>query len=77
MDGEPYIVAWSTSEAHLRATLAGDLPGARVLRRMSRNRLVVLVPPELVDRLTALPEVRSVVHDELRRPDTPGGTRSV
>jgi hypothetical protein len=44
---------------------------------MSRNRLVVLVPPELVDRLTALPEVRSVVHDELRRPDTPGGTRSV
>lgn len=75
MDGEPYIVAWATSEQELRSAMADRLPQATVLRRMTGGRLVVRIPRGLVSRLAALPEVATVIRDELRHPDGAGPAR--
>ncbi|MFN8198948.1 MAG: hypothetical protein U0R72_11550 [Nakamurella multipartita] len=76
MDAVPYIVGWTTSELDLRADLAAHLPQAQVQRRMSGDRLVVRLRPDLAGRLAALTEVASVVRDELRQPDRPVGPRA-
>ena len=75
--GEPFIVAWSTTEEDLRAALAARLPGATVLRRMSGDRLVVRIPLGQAGRLAELPEVRAAMPDELRHPDGSGGDRRI
>lgn len=75
MDAVPYIVSWARSEEELRSALADRLPQATVLRRMSGDRLVVRIRPDLARQLEALPEVGTVIRDELRHPDKPGGTR--
>jgi len=75
VDAVPYIVSWARSEEELRSALADRLPQATVLRRMSGDRLVVRIRPDLARQLEALPEVGTVIRDELRHPDKPGGTR--
>lgn len=74
MDAVPYIVAWTNSEQELRSDLAAHLPQAHIVRRMSGDRLVVRVRPDLAGRLAALPAVASAIRDQLNHPGGAGRT---
>jgi len=64
-DVGPYIVTLSVPVAIFRESLANDIPDARLGRELPRHQVVVILPGTLVDSLSALPGVDSVMPDPL------------
>ncbi len=64
-DVGPYIVTLSVPVATFRATLANDIPDARLGRELPHDQVVVMLPVKLVGSLAALPGVDSVMPDPL------------
>lgn len=77
-DLRAFIVTLSVPVATFRHTLMAAVPDAQLGRELPHDRVVAIVPVIFAGSLAALPGVRSVVPDELRkklRHDQPGDSR--
>jgi hypothetical protein len=67
-----YIVTLAVPTEEFRRTLAEVIPDATVLRELSRNRVVVLVPATSADALPTVAGITAVAPDELAKKLRPG-----
>jgi hypothetical protein len=74
---QPYIVTLAVTTEEFRRELADAIPEATLLRELSRNRVVVRIPPSRAAALAAMSGVNAVTPDELQqklRPGRPGSS---
>ena len=72
MTNKSYIVTLAVPTEEFRRTLAEVIPDATVLRELSRNRVVVLVPATSADALATVAGINAVTPDELAKKLRPG-----
>ena len=72
MTNQSFIVTLAVTTEEFRRTLSEAIPTATLLRELSRNRVVVLIPATSAAALATLAGVNAVTPDELAKKLRPG-----